>query len=51
MRRTLATQDASIQARLFPADARTGAVAGKNQESARRLLLFVNIRVAVQSSR
>ena len=44
MRRTLATQDASIQARLFPADARAGAVAGKNQESARRLLLFVDRR-------
>src|SRR5215510_2585829 len=44
MRRTLATQDASIQARLFPADAVAGAVAGKNEESARRLLHFVDRR-------
>jgi len=44
MRKTLATHDSSTLAPLFPADVRTGAARGGNQESARRLLLFVDRR-------
>jgi hypothetical protein len=44
MRRTLAAQDTSTMAPLFPPDARADVDHGENQESARRLLLFVDRR-------
>ena len=44
MRKTLATQDASTLAPLFAADVRADGARGENQESARRLLLFVDRR-------
>jgi hypothetical protein len=44
MRTNRAVQDSGPHSRLFPADARTGAASGHNQESARRLLLFVDRR-------